>query len=117
MGSEICRLIGSNIREWRRAKQWTLAQLGEALEVSYQQVQKYEKGVNRMPVDMMVALVDLFGCSMDEICGRSETPLNPTIRALATRISSIEPPSLKLKIIELIEIIESEANAGFDGKR
>ena len=40
--------VGSRIRLWRMRREMTQEQLGKALKVAYQQIQKYEKGVNRI---------------------------------------------------------------------
>jgi transcriptional regulator with XRE-family HTH domain len=44
--SEIDEYIGSRIRGYRLALQLTQEQLASALNVSFQQVQNYEKGIN-----------------------------------------------------------------------
>jgi transcriptional regulator with XRE-family HTH domain len=40
--------VGSRIRLWRMRREMTQEQLGKILKVAYQQIQKYEKGVNRV---------------------------------------------------------------------
>ena len=40
--------IGQNIRQWRKQRGLSQSDLGEILGISYQQVQKYECGVNRI---------------------------------------------------------------------
>ena len=40
--------VGSRIRLWRMRREMTQEQLGKFLKVAYQQIQKYEKGVNRI---------------------------------------------------------------------
>ena len=42
------KFIAGKIREWRIRRQITQMELGEALGVTFQQVQKYETGVNRV---------------------------------------------------------------------
>ena len=42
------RLVGQNIRIFRKAKRLSHTELGNALSVSFQQVQKYENGANRV---------------------------------------------------------------------
>lgn len=46
--SRIDRLIGQRLRWRRKELKWTQEQLGELLGLTFQQVQKYEKGVNRI---------------------------------------------------------------------
>lgn len=42
------KAIGRALRAAREAKGWTQTQLGDALGVTYQQIQKYEGGTNRL---------------------------------------------------------------------
>ena len=47
-GNPIDILVGSRIRKFRKGRGMSQAQLGEKLGVTFQQVQKYEKGKNRV---------------------------------------------------------------------
>src|SRR5262249_23492997 len=40
--------VGRNVRLWRMAKGLSQAQLGDRLGITFQQVQKYEAGINRI---------------------------------------------------------------------
>ena len=42
------KFVGQNIRLFRKAKGYSQTQLGEAIGVTFQQVQKYENGFNRV---------------------------------------------------------------------
>ena len=48
MRDEIDIQVGKTIREFRRQRGLTQTQLGESIGVSFQQVQKYENGTNRV---------------------------------------------------------------------
>jgi len=59
---KIDRMIGRNIRIHRLAKKMSQTELGEHLGVSFQQVQKYENGVNRVGsgrLYQMAAILDV----------------------------------------------------------
>jgi transcriptional regulator with XRE-family HTH domain len=62
--SAVDQYIGARMREGRRAINMTQANLGEKLGITFQQIQKYEKGRNR------VSAARLF-----EICEALEVPL------------------------------------------
>jgi transcriptional regulator with XRE-family HTH domain len=47
-GNPIDVLVGSRIRRFRKGRKMSQAQLGEKLGVTFQQVQKYENGKNRV---------------------------------------------------------------------
>jgi transcriptional regulator with XRE-family HTH domain len=48
--------VGGNVRIWRMAKGLSQAQLANRLGVTFQQVQKYETGGNRIPTGRLVKL-------------------------------------------------------------
>jgi transcriptional regulator with XRE-family HTH domain len=48
--------VGHRLREIRRSKNISQAQLGMAVDVSFQQVQKYERGANRVSASVLVKL-------------------------------------------------------------
>src|ERR1700684_3334811 len=41
-------LVGSRIRLWRKRRKMSQAELGKAIGVTFQQIQKYENGKNRV---------------------------------------------------------------------
>jgi transcriptional regulator with XRE-family HTH domain len=48
--------VGTRIRDYRKKLGWTLAELGEKLDISPQQMQKYEQGRTRISVDILYRL-------------------------------------------------------------
>ncbi len=48
--------VGRRIRDYRKKLGWTLSELGEKLETSPQQMQKYEQGRSRISVDILYKL-------------------------------------------------------------
>lgn len=57
-GNEIDAYIGSRIRARRNERGLSQEKLGEALGVSFQQVQKYEKGANRISPGRLSKVAD-----------------------------------------------------------
>lgn len=53
--------VGRNVRIWRMAKGLSQAQLAARLGVTFQQVQKYETGGNRIPTGRLVKLAAILG--------------------------------------------------------
>ena len=53
--------IGERLRALRLARGLSQADLGKALDISYQQVQKYEKGGNRMSASTLLKVAAFFG--------------------------------------------------------
>ena len=50
---EEAKIIGENLKNLRIARGLNQKDLSEILDVTFQQVQKYEKGINRLPIDKL----------------------------------------------------------------
>jgi transcriptional regulator with XRE-family HTH domain len=61
LATEADRTIGSRIAALRSAQGLSQTMLGQAIGVSFQQVQKYEKGRNRIGAGRLQAIADLTG--------------------------------------------------------
>ncbi|MCB9979577.1 MAG: helix-turn-helix transcriptional regulator [Rhodospirillales bacterium] len=68
--------LGQNIRKLRRIKGLSQKQVGDTLGITYQQVQKYEKGQNRIPADFLILLQNLFNVPYSELLpsGKKASP-------------------------------------------
>lgn len=60
---EIDKEIGDNIRKFRRRSEMSQAALGQAIGVSFQQIQKFEKGTNRVSAPALVEISKALGVS------------------------------------------------------
>jgi transcriptional regulator with XRE-family HTH domain len=56
--------IGKRIRQRRNEQKISQAELGEALGVSFQQIQKYEKGTNRVGAGRLVQIARFLDCEI-----------------------------------------------------
>jgi len=54
-------IVGRNIRVHRLARKMSQTGLGKAIGITFQQVQKYEKGVNRVGSGRLVRIADALG--------------------------------------------------------
>ncbi|MBK8199194.1 MAG: helix-turn-helix transcriptional regulator [Acidobacteria bacterium] len=54
--TEIDKQVGRNIRTLRTEADMTLDEMGDALGISHQQLQKYETGTNRLSAGMLAAV-------------------------------------------------------------
>src|SRR5579884_1358101 len=69
MGDELVnQTIGDKILKLRKTLGLTQEELGRMLNVSSQQIQKYEKGVNAVSPAKLIQLARLFRCSIDYLC-------------------------------------------------
>jgi transcriptional regulator with XRE-family HTH domain len=61
--------IGKRIATLRAARGMSQTALGSKLGVSFQQVQKYEAGVNRISAGRLISVADALGCSASDLLG------------------------------------------------
>ena len=64
LAQDVDRLVGQRIRERRLARGVTQQGLAKALGISYQQVQKYENGTNRISAGRLFVLARLLGADV-----------------------------------------------------
>lgn len=70
--SGIDRVVGQRIRWRRRELKLTQERLGELLELTFQQVQKYEKGVNRVSAGRLYEIAGVLGVPVSYFFGGAE---------------------------------------------
>jgi transcriptional regulator with XRE-family HTH domain len=107
--------VGRNVRIWRMAKGLSQAQLAQRLGVTFQQVQKYEVGTNRIGTGRLVKLAAILGIPVaalfDSADGsdpsRSLLALIADKRAfrLAHAFSTIKDVTVRLSLVKLVEKI------------
>ena len=61
------QLVGQNIRIFRVAKGFSQTKLGEELGITFQQIQKYEKGVNRVGSSRLVKIAAVLGVPISRL--------------------------------------------------
>lgn len=81
--------VGSRVRELRMARGMSQEKLGAALKLTFQQVQKYEKGVNRIGssrLSQIAAALDVpIGALFEGVQGGTgDDPASASFRALAS---------------------------------
>ena len=69
--------IGQAIRKRREDLGITQAQLGKAMFVTFQQVQKYERGQNRVAASKLLLAAEVLKCSIGELYGKPSTEQLP----------------------------------------
>ena len=110
--------IGERIRARRNQIQMSQDELGRALDVSFQQIQKYEKGVNRLSSGGLVELAATLQCSAADLIGGAEkasaksTPFSRFAAskegvAIINAMSKIASPALRRHVINLVETLAS----------
>ncbi|WP_082064498.1 helix-turn-helix domain-containing protein [Brevundimonas sp. KM4] len=75
--------IGKTIRDRRVALGLTQSELGGAIGVSFQQVQKYERGANRVAASTLLQVAGALRCSVADLYGDPVlTGQSPSERAI-----------------------------------
>jgi transcriptional regulator with XRE-family HTH domain len=82
------RDLGRNVRTARSAAGKSQGEVAEFLEVSFQQVQKYENGKNRIPLDRLVSLADYLEVPLQQFVAPTES--DSEFQSLAAQFSDKE---------------------------
>lgn len=79
--------LGKNIKYLRKQKHYTQQRIAQVMDVSFQQVQKYEKGVNSPHPCTLVKLAQFFRISLDKLCSQT---LISELDNFKNRVKSLE---------------------------
>jgi transcriptional regulator with XRE-family HTH domain len=105
--------VGRNVRIWRMAKGLSQAQLGNRLGVTFQQIQKYEVGANRVGTGRLVKLAAILGVPVAALFeGTAGTdPSQPLLALISDRgsfrlaraFSAITDNRCRMSLVNLVE--------------
>ena len=65
-------LFSTRIKQLRNERNLTMTDISNTLNIKMQSVQKWENKLNIPSADNIYALAELFGVSIDYLCGRTE---------------------------------------------
>jgi transcriptional regulator with XRE-family HTH domain len=116
--------VGNKVHMRRIKMGWTQQKLGDALGLTFQQVQKYEKGTNRIGASRLQRISDILQVPIEyffesaphakemiktkmppSVTDLSEFVASPEGLALIKALMSIQQPRLRRRIIDLVEEI------------
>ncbi|QNL19847.1 helix-turn-helix transcriptional regulator [Hyphobacterium sp. CCMP332] len=126
--------VGSRVRLRRQLMKMSQEKLGDELGVTFQQVQKYERGANRIGASRLFSLANVLdvpvnfffdGLTGVAATGVAETEQSPIVYdfiqspdgvALAEAFSRIKTPKVRRRVLELVRSLadEDEAENGGD---
>ncbi len=92
------KLVGKNIRIFRTAKDISQTALGDAVGITFQQIQKYENGTNRVGSGRLAQIASVLDVPISRFFdGGAKTSNGPTAGSLVTDllISPYAVPMLK----------------------
>jgi transcriptional regulator with XRE-family HTH domain len=98
--TELDKRIGENLKNIRRMKRISQEKVGELLGVSYQQIQKYEKGKDRIRCSYLFAVSQLLKVSINDFFNineklNEETKIITNFRAEKDKVINVLTKSLK----------------------
>ena len=111
-------VIGESIKAQRNLIEMSQDDLGQALGVSFQQIQKYEKGINRISSGRLTELATTLQCSVTDLVGgadKTSAKSTPFSRYAASKegvaiinaMAKISSPALRRHVINLVETLAS----------
>lgn len=104
--------VGARIRSKRKEKGLSQDTLAQRVRITFQQIQKYEHGTNRVSASRLVEICDALECSTDEILdglqdkkpGKTKVIDLTEIELRAARaVSALATTRQQRKAVELIE--------------
>jgi transcriptional regulator with XRE-family HTH domain len=108
-------VLGERVRARRNEMKISQQALGEKLGVSFQQVQKYEKGVNRIGASRLQQICAALDCGVADLLGSSKkvAKITPSSTFAASRegvaiieaMAKIKDPDLRRHVIRLTECL------------
>jgi transcriptional regulator with XRE-family HTH domain len=111
--SRIDAMVGARVRLLRERRKMSQTALGEAVGVSFQQVQKYERGANRISASALFHIARTLGVSpadfFEGLSDQGESAMDwsrmsdPQARDLLDSFNKISSNKVKAKVVELVE--------------
>ncbi len=104
--------IGANLRAFRKRACITQRQAASLIGVSYQQLQKYEQGTNRISADYLYILKTAYGASYEDFFKGVKTkvealPEDPLAASVFMMVAALEDEKQKKKIKSIVHLILS----------
>jgi transcriptional regulator with XRE-family HTH domain len=110
--SSIDVAVGRNVRIWRMARGMSQAQLASRLGVTFQQLQKYEVGANRIGTGRLVKVAAVLSIPIATLFEGADTAPSRSLLALvadarafrlAQAFAAIHNSTLRLSLVYLVE--------------
>jgi len=113
--------LGLAIRLRRHARGLSQSGLGEAIGVSFQQIQKYERGANRVSFSTMVRICEALDCHVSDLVaeveqldpggqpsGAHEPLTQPEAAPMLEALSQIRSPVVRRAVLDLARSLARE---------
>ena len=108
--TEVDVRIGATIKAFRVAAHMTQVELATAVGVTFQQIQKYERGLNRVSAAAMLKLAQTFDCSVLSLYGETELSANTHSERVMLKLwSQLSGPERDAVVAMIREFAKREA--------
>lgn len=117
-------LVGQRVRAYRLSRRMSQSALGEKVGVTFQQIQKYERGANRIGGSRLKKIATILGVNVAAFFGEDGTDCHQTADDLLTNVLShryatrllrafgaIEDEKQRLALVQLAESMVRETKA------
>lgn len=107
---QIDQQIGATIRRLRGERGTTQAQVAAACGVTFQQIQKYERGVNRVAISTLVPMCRALGCSPAEFVAlalEERQDANAPGSSELLRLFSVMRPDQRAAVLNIARAVAS----------
>lgn len=111
-------LVGRNVRQLRARRRVSQLELGEALGLTFQQIQKYEKGTNRVSASKLHQIAVFLGVEISALFEGAETSqlqskvaLSPEAYELAVNYDRLHSPAGKEAVKTILTLMSAEKAA------
>ena len=119
--TKVDALVGARVRLLRERRKMSQTALGEKVGVSFQQVQKYERGTNRISASALFQIAraldvlpsDFFeGIQKEKEGGLDWSRMvDPQVNELLNAFGSISSAQVRARIVELVKSLAAENGA------
>ena len=117
--------VGARVRVRRRLLNLSQSALAEALGISFQQVQKYERGANRVSASMLVKIAQRLGCSVGSLVGEEAGSVQDSLASqlmvtgaveILDAFERIKSPAVRRRLLKLVATLADidDPNADID---
>jgi transcriptional regulator with XRE-family HTH domain len=117
--AKVDTLVGARVRALREGRKMSQTTLGVAIGVSFQQIQKYERGSNRIAASTLFHIAQVLGVSPGDFFDGMQASnagaadwsklADPQMRALLESFAKLASPKIKARIVELVESLAAES--------
>jgi len=117
--ASVDKLVGQRVRARRSALRMSQTELGEAVGGSFQQIQKYEKGVNRIGASRLSAIAAVLQVPVTHFfeepsargSGGAASLDDPTTVDLVRAFDEISDPDVRERLVELTRSVAHALSA------